>query len=456
MNLPLAGGREMAQAAEAPKNRLGFALFLLVNATLFIRPAEIIPGLEGLPIYETMIVACILASLSALCSKLTVESLVANPGSLCVLGLLVMVVLSNLAHGRTWEARMGGIAFGKVVIYYFLLIALVDSPARLRAFLLAIVVFCLAITVLALMQWHGVVNIESMAVLRGVGAVDEVTGEGGVVYRLCGPGIFNDPNDLCLMLVIGMGLAAYFIGERCWGPPRFAFLLPIGLFAYALGLTSSRGGFISLLAGVFSLTVSRFGWKRSIPLAAVFLPVILFLFGGRQTSIDISDERDTAQGRVLIWRDGLALLRGAPVFGIGFKQYDEQIGIVAHNSYVHCYVELGVLGGTFFVGAFHLAFATYWRIRTATQTQCGDAVRRMRPFLLALSAAYAAGQFSLSRSYILTTYLVLGLSIAYGALLVKERVGAVEPLTLALAKRLAVVGVGGLLFLHVFVRVFAK
>src|SRR5690349_2803861 len=32
----------------------GFILFLLVNATLFIRPSEISPSLEGLPIYNVV------------------------------------------------------------------------------------------------------------------------------------------------------------------------------------------------------------------------------------------------------------------------------------------------------------------------------------------------------------------------------------------------------------------
>lgn len=44
---------EPAQAA--PAHSLAFFFFLLVNATLFIRPAEIIPGLIAWPIYQTLI-----------------------------------------------------------------------------------------------------------------------------------------------------------------------------------------------------------------------------------------------------------------------------------------------------------------------------------------------------------------------------------------------------------------
>src|SRR5437660_1224594 len=42
---------------------MAFFLFLLVNATLFIRPAEIVPGLLGWRIYEALILSCLVAAL---------------------------------------------------------------------------------------------------------------------------------------------------------------------------------------------------------------------------------------------------------------------------------------------------------------------------------------------------------------------------------------------------------
>ena len=38
---------------------MGFAFFLLVNAVLFIRPAEIVPAPESLPIYNVLITTCL-------------------------------------------------------------------------------------------------------------------------------------------------------------------------------------------------------------------------------------------------------------------------------------------------------------------------------------------------------------------------------------------------------------
>ncbi|HBL43284.1 MAG TPA: polymerase, partial [Planctomycetaceae bacterium] len=45
----------------APQN--AYILFLLVNITLFLRPAELIPALANLPIYEVLILSSFFLSL---------------------------------------------------------------------------------------------------------------------------------------------------------------------------------------------------------------------------------------------------------------------------------------------------------------------------------------------------------------------------------------------------------
>jgi hypothetical protein len=113
------------------------------------------------------------------------------------------------------------------------------------------------------------------------------------------------------------------------------------LLGYAFALTRSRGGFLALAAGLVTMIVAKLGWRNSIPVTAIALPVLLVLFAGRQTSINLSDKNDTAQGRMGIWRDGMMLLKGSPLFGIGYGEFVEEVGHVAHNSFVHCFVEQG-------------------------------------------------------------------------------------------------------------------
>src|SRR5579864_1909912 len=93
--------------AASPTYRLGFGLFVLVNAVLFVRPAELIPGIADWPIYEVVILACLLASLPAVIRQLTWNSFRRNPITLCVVGLLLAIILSHLTHGDIYDARMG-------------------------------------------------------------------------------------------------------------------------------------------------------------------------------------------------------------------------------------------------------------------------------------------------------------------------------------------------------------
>src|SRR5262249_12725376 len=159
--------------------------------------------------------------------------------------------------------------------------------------------------------------------------------------------------DFALLLVVGVPLALYFLTDRRLGAARLAWLGPLALFVYALALTYSRGGFLAFTVGVLVLIRSRLTWGKSLALGAVLLPVLLVFFAGRQTNI--SANVNTGQARVDLWTHGLVLFQGAPLFGIGEGLYLNEAGQVAHNAYVHCYTELGVVGGSPFLGAFCLA-----------------------------------------------------------------------------------------------------
>src|SRR2546430_2022913 len=61
----LVGGPRMRRRSAFMSQRLqglSFALFVCVNAILFLRPAEIIPGLSNWPIYEAFMVAAMVTA----------------------------------------------------------------------------------------------------------------------------------------------------------------------------------------------------------------------------------------------------------------------------------------------------------------------------------------------------------------------------------------------------------
>jgi hypothetical protein len=449
---------------------MAYLLFLLVNAALFIRPAEVVPALLGWRIYEALIITCFVLALPEVLAFFGRQPLDGQPVTLCVFGLLPAVLLSHLSHLEFERAAASGFEFAKVVVYYVLLVSLVNTPGRLRIFLLWVGIFSAAVTLLAVLRYHDVVEIElpepTLPAIqaeghqseRGTAAFvedrvrDPETGEMVVLKRLRGTGIFKDPNDLCLVLIGGIPLGLYWLTERRAGALRLFWLGPLALFFYALYLTQSRGGFLGLLGGLAALLVTRFGWRRSLALAVLVLPLLFVAFAGRMTTLETAS--GTGQTRIQIWSDALMALRSAPLFGIGMDQFAQEVSRVAHNSFLHCYTELGLVGGTLFLGAFYFALLTLGRLGSGRGWVRNPEMRRLRPYLLALVASAAVCMLSLSLTYIVPTYMILGLATAYAAVTVGRLPVPVLRFDVGLAQRLALASIGFLAAVYVFVRVF--
>ena len=87
---------------------------------------------------------------------------------------------------------------------------------------------------------------------------DPSTGKMVDVRRLCGTGLFNDPNDLGLILVAGVPICLFWLLRRQGGLKRFLWIAPLLIFLYALILTQSRGSFLSFLVALAVLFWLRF------------------------------------------------------------------------------------------------------------------------------------------------------------------------------------------------------
>lgn len=448
---PASGSRAGRVPLPAPCG-LGFAVFLLLNAVLFVRPAEIVPALLGWEIYLVVILVCLVCSFPVVLEQLMPQSLETRPITVCVFGLLLALALSNLSHFRFDQAFLRGWDFFKMILYFLLFVGLVRTPHRLRAFLLCFVLFATVVAALAVLQFHGFLKLPNLNPVKD--SAQNAAGQQTYIYRLQGSGIFQDPNDLCILLVISLLLALYWLTDARLGLLRLGMIFPLLLFAYALSRTQSRGGMLALLAGLGVFMRMRFGWMQSLLLGMVLLPLVLVVFAGRQTSISTSE--GTAQERIQIWSDGLVLFRQAPLFGIGVGEYDRQVGHVAHNSYIHAFVEMGLFGGFFYVGAFAIALESLYRYSASGRIILDPELRRLYPYLFAMIAAYAVGMLSLTLCYIIPTYTMLGLAIVYRHITV-----ASPPLPMPRCDGPLVVRVGGLSIaalvgFSVFVRLFVK
>jgi hypothetical protein len=445
--------------AAAPRSTslFAFACFLLLTAIVFLRPAEILPELEGLPIYECVMVVCLLSGFGAIIRQLRRRALAAHPWTLCVIALLPAIMLADLSQANLYGARTNGLDFAKVLLYYLLLLGHVNSLGRLRTFLVAVAFFVTLLAGLALLQYHGLIDVPNLeAMVENPGAINPDTGESAAVIRIMATGVFHDPNDFSLILGAVIMLSLYWVLEQPQWVLRSLWLCAVAVLTYAFILTQSRGGFLGLMAGGSVLLVSRFGWRRGLRAGVVLLPLVLLVFAGRQLSLDISDTNDTGQARIQLWRDSLYLFRAAPIFGIGVGQLAEANDLVAHNSYVHAFTELGVVGGTLFVGSWYVLIAALRRHRSEPVAADLPAAA-WRPYIFGMAVTYGAGLYSLTRCYALPTYLVLGIGGAYAGMLSSNRsIGARVSFNRQLCVRVALAGLGSIVFLHLFVALFAQ
>ena len=426
-----------------------FSFFVLLTAILLLRPADIIPPLMGLPLYQSVILICIALSFGNILKQFTMRSLLSHPISFCMVGLLVAIVLSHLSHMQLLLAAESGDYFFRICLFYFLLVATIDTPERFRRYLLWLLILVGVLTALPLLQYHEVIDLPGLEAIMD--RDDDVNIEqANYVQRLCGPGIFNDPNDLCLILVFGILMSVYFRDTTAPGLGRLLYLSPVPVFLYALSLTRSRGGLLTLAAGLLGYFGSRFGFKKAVLILLLCTPLGMFLFSGRQTDIKLSG--GTSHDRINLWREGMVLFKQYPLFGTGMNTYAEHMGLVAHNSFVHAYVELGFLGGSLFLTVFAFSLRSFHSLQKDTRLKRHSHLCKLRDLLIGAFTLFAVGFFSLSRCYFVPTYMLFGLATSYFNLIEDKRSQAGETVDQKVLLRYFGISIGALVALHLFMR----
>ena len=456
---------------------MAYVLFLLANSTLYIRPAELFPALGNVQFYLVLIVAAMLCAIRQIHNQVRLHTLVQQPINLCVLGVTLATATSHLSLGYVGGAAKSFEMMAKVCLYYLTLVAVINTPQRLRGFLLNCVlcsVFMIGYSVMDYRQfvedWSGRADIWEIKTLeqelgpdepkqlRHSPENDELSASGDVAwyFRLCGLGFFHDPNDMAQLIVMTAILCLYFMTDPKLTGVRYLWIPALGICAYAMYLTHSRGGILAGGVALMAYLATRYGGRVAAgigAMAALAVPVAL----GRQGNIDLSG--GTGQQRIQLWADGLNQLKTSRFFfGIGEGMYAEVAGLVAHNSYVHAYVELGFIGGTFFMGCFFIpAWALFTMIRHKQPIE-HEELRRMMPYLAGMGAGWCMSMMSLSRCYMPTTYMICGTLAVFMNLtgFYRRHPAPLQQLDRPMTQRLVFASVALLGSLFVFVRLFAR
>lgn len=400
----------------APWNRpaasqLAFGLLLGVCTVMILRPAELFPVLDVVPIYEVLIVGALVCGHRDLQRHFRWANLQQQPAMMCVIGVLIAIVVSHLQRVYLHGAMEGAIDFLKVLLLFGLIVSQTDTIFRFKTLLTVIAVTATLTVSLCVLDYYGVVDFEF---ITHISDVDGITDANTLhrVSRMRGTGIFQDPNDISLLIVFSAVIWGSILLDRSVGPLRFTALVPIVVLVIGLLCTKSRGGMLAAGAALLAIVLSHYG-RRAAIIAGLLCLCALPLVVGRQTGLGFSDS-GTGYERITLWREGLAALRSPRLlFGIGQGMYADWVGLVAHNSFVHAYVELGIVGGTLFLGVFFFPALSLYRLRHARCEFDHLELNRLFPFVVAMLVGWTMGLQSLSRAYVVSTYLMLGTQVAY-------------------------------------------
>ncbi|TWG87990.1 O-antigen ligase [Luteimonas sp. J16] len=418
-----------------------YAFIMVYVLLVLIRPQEYPQWpLSGVPVLPLALVAALGVWLLSRNKRFDA------PQYVLILVFLVVTSLSVMLTGWSGGALQQFSEFATIVVSFFLLANALDSRERVVG---AMAVFTVSAAVLALHGAHQAAN--------GVGWTGaELVGDGRIQYV----GIFSDPNDLGMLFVACMPMAAY-LGSRggLMGLRRLFWWGICVVLLYGVYLTHSRGALLSVIAMSGIWVLVRRGVFAAGSLAVIALAGLLAM-PSRVSEIDVQEE--SAAGRVEAWYEGLQMFLSSPVFGVGTGNFTEYHYLTAHNSLVLVLAENGIVGMTVWLAFVGYCFWMMVRIlRHEPDFVEGEEElawewyedRAVALTLLASLVGFFTAAFFLSRSYVILLYLLAAVVVAHFCD-VRDRHPAVPALQLRdhLA-RWPVIGVAAVVGLYLVVKV---
>ena len=422
-----------------------FALALLYLLVAFLGVNVVFGTLGRYHLEEMLLVITFCASIPAL-QKAFVQKTIQ---SLALVGLSIAVFLS-IAIGFHYPrfAVTEFLDFIPNAFAYFLVILHCKSKLKLKILVLLLFGICLFVI------GHGVIELRSSGGYLPAPTNDEeefkevdpdaiqvgnssdiitylmpqYTSTGELIERLKGQNFLSDPNDFGQLLVCVLPLTFIF-----WRPRQtvmnLVFVGPMMLIiVYGIYLTHSRGALLAVVAVAIVAFRRKLGSILSVILGGGLLvgAMAMGATGGREISAGAGSDRTA------LWGDGLQMLKKHPVFGVGYGEMGDLLGMTAHNTVIVCAAELGFFG-LFFWSLFllptvrdALAVATDKGLNDAVPVPVDDspyayAAPRMenldkeeinqmgRLIMLSLIGFLVAAMF-LSRAFVMTLFMLGGIA----------------------------------------------
>ena len=379
---------------------MGFLLVCLYVAVLLLRPQEWYEPVKGYELVNIIAIPTILIAFIQQSKSKAGNFFLRSRFSQAMLGLFASVMLSQLVRLRISGAIDAVREFGKIVVLFYLVAILVNTPRRVRIMMWVIIGSSMILayhTYLQVQTGHGFGNIEPY------GSFD--SGD----FRVIGSGIFADPNDFAMLYLMAMPFAFCLLTAGGAIASKLLLLCSLPPMVYVLYYTQSRGGVI----GFCAMIIAYFWTATKNLLIRVLLLVTLLsvvaVFGPERARGAYVE--GSASGRVMEWGYGIQMLKENPLFGFGYQRWpDYSGGMAAHNSLVNCFAELGLVGYICWFSLCLLIVKSVLRIARA-EGQVDFRTRRVANGLFAAQVGYLTAAFFLTRTYNPVLFFLLGVGL---------------------------------------------
>jgi hypothetical protein len=334
------------------------------------------------------------------------------------IGLIAGLIFSMMLSEMWADGWMGAPLhvmqqFGPALTLFLLAIWNVTSLTRLRITAGVLVLLAMILVGQGVAAYH-FGYMQDKLLMRGDvdGEDDEAsTDQADAPVRVRGLGQINDPNDLALVLVVALPFLGLAWLRRRTLRNILLVVIPGAFLIYGIYLTRSRGGLLGVLAVLFAALVSRV--SRTKALVATALMAAIFMGANFTGGRAMSTSEESAAQRIDAWSEGLAMFRSNPILGVGYLNFTDHNELTAHNSFVLCFAELGLVGYFFWLALLVVAILQLNQVREYVEDNAnGGPLRRHARVLTASFAGMLVAAFFLSRSYNPVLYLLIGLAFA--------------------------------------------
>ncbi len=395
-----------------------FSSYLLLLTLTILHPIEAFA--PELAEYRLVLILSLLVLAISVFNAVRTRVMAARPRHLILLGALTLVIMiSRVATGWAGGAVPALIEFSAPALLFVVTILVVTTIERLRI-TCGVLVLCMVLLSIAgiaayhdgfmrdelVVAEHG--EVEDASIVVPADVVPAHDDSGTRLWRIHSWGFLSDPNDFsqAIVMVLPMLMGAWLRRRPLRNLVRI--WVPCALLIYASYLTHSRGAILGLGVVMLFGLMRRLGRVRAGLLLGIFAVAVAFVgfTGGRS----FSSGEASAGGRIAAWSEGLTMLGANPVFGVGYGNFTDHFWYTAHNSFVLCFAELGLLGYFFWIGLIVIALK---EMSQAAELAPEESPERRWAVLLRLSLlGFLTCALFLSRTYQPTLYILLGLCIA--------------------------------------------